>query len=394
MKTLVKKTAATATLAAGLAGAFYAGQQNAPAPDLNTVEAIQKSGKKQLVVMAPKGASFQARNKALGALEVTGEGVDSVTVQVSPTEEKVLKESLPEGWQVVEDRVYSIKFGCKPKEPGAPDDTSQRPPTRAQVPWGILKIQALEAAAINDAKAVKVCITDTGADLQHPDINSMIVGGKSFIPGRASFDDDQGHGTHVAGTVAATANSIDVVGVSQARLYIVKVLDKNGSGFGSWIANGINECVRAGAQIISMSLGSPASAGSDAVIARAIDAALSKGVKVIAAAGNDGKGVGYPAAQKGVIAVSATDAGDRLAYFSSRGPEITFAAPGVDVLSTANGGGVTYMSGTSMATPHVAGVMALALATGHEVGVENIGLAKEYQGKGRVNALKTVKGLK
>lgn len=385
-------------------GAFVVGQKNAPVTTLSPVEQVQATKKKQYVVMSPlkSKADFKTQNKIAGSLNILNTSEQSFTVQADEKELKELKQNIPAGWEVFEDRIYSIKFGCNsrvpvptplpPPGPPPPPPTNQRPSVEAQTPWGIKKIQADEAAKIADAKSVLICITDTGADVQHADLKGMIVGGKSAIPGVGSFDDDQGHGTHVAGTVAAALNQIDVVGVTQAKLFISKVLDSTGQGYSSWIADGINECVKQNAQVISMSLGAPASAGSDPIIARAVSGALARNIKVVVAAGNDSGPVGWPAAQTGVIAVSATDSMDRIATFSSRGPQIMYAAPGVNILSTQNGGGVTSMSGTSMATPHVAGVVALSLATGKPVAVDNVGLSKELQGLGRVNALKTVRG--
>lgn len=396
------KTIKTAITAAIVSGSFLVGQKFAP--KLTTIEQIESSGKKQYVVLSPEGhdIDFQTQNSIAGALNVTDSSDESFTVQANEKEVEELKKSIPSGWQVVEDRIYSIKFGCvdpvkqPPVEQPAPSPTpvvdNQKPSVVASVPWGIKKIKADEALKVSKADSVLVCITDTGADVQHADLKGMIVGGKSSVPGTGSFDDDQGHGTHVAGIIAASLNQIDVVGVTQSKLFISKVLDSTGQGYSSWIADGINECIKQNAQVISMSLGAPASAGSDPVIARAVSNALARNIKVVVAAGNDSGPVGWPAAQTGVIAVSATDSLDRIATFSSRGPQIMYAAPGVNILSTQNGGGVTSMSGTSMATPHVAGVVALSLATGKPVAVDNVGLSKELQGLGRVNALKTVRG--
>ncbi len=393
----LKTAAVTAGLTAALAGSFFVGQENAEVPAPSAL--AQRSGKKTFVVYSKKNfanPSFQVQSRVshLTGLKMQEslDGVNGFQFQGSDEDAEKVKEQLPEGWKVTEDRLYKINLvGCQKAPDPVPGPVY--PPTPAQVPWGIYKINAIEAQTINDAKQIVVCIADTGADFNHPDLKEMLIGGVSTVPGVSSWDDDQGHGTHVAGTVAAQSNAQDVVGVSQAKIYAVKVLDRTGAGYGSWISKGIVACVKAKAHIISMSLGSPASAGSDPLIADAIDYAMEQGIKVVAAAGNDGGAVGYPAAQAGVIAVSATDSSDRLAYFSSRGPQISYAAPGVDVVSLRVGGGVVSFSGTSMATPHVAGVLALALASGKkEILADDIGLPKEHQGKGRVNALKTVRG--
>ena len=185
--------------------------------------------------------------------------------------------------------------------------------------------------AIVQGRTIKVCIIDTGIDTDHPDLAGTFYGGRSFVSGNASFEDDQGHGTHVAGTVSAVNNNGGITGVSQAQLYIVKSLDRFGSGTSAWIADGIDECTQQGVDIISMSLGSPARFGPDPLIAQAVDRALDADIHVFAAAGNDGGAVGYPAALEGVEAVSASNQSDGIANFSSRGSQIDFIAPGVDI---------------------------------------------------------------
>jgi subtilisin family serine protease len=179
--------------------------------------------------------------------------------------------------------------------------------------------------------------------------------------------DDQGHGTHVAGTIAGLGRPINgtaVYGVApKARLMPVKVLDEQGGGSVSSIVEGINWATSHGAQVINMSLGAPEGSPS---LRRAIQRALSRGVTVVAASGNEGpdNGPSYPAAYPGVIAVAASDPNDRLAKFSSRGDYVSFIAPGVKILSSIPGGKYAELSGTSMACPHVSGLAALAVSLG------------------------------
>lgn len=236
--------------------------------------------------------------------------------------------------------------------------------TTQSVPWGITKIGADQVWSTTTGAGVKVAILDTGIDLDHPDL--QVYGGTNFVTPGASYDDDNGHGTHCAGIVAALNNTLGVVGVAPgANLYAVKVLDSGGSGSYTGIAQGIEWAVANGMKVISMSLGG--SQTSD-TLQLACDTAYANGVVVVAAAGNEGKkntsrdNVSYPAKYESVIAVAATDIDDVRASFSSTGPAVEVAAPGVSIYSTYFDGSYTTMSGTSMACPHVAGLAALVIA--------------------------------
>src|SRR5262249_43243121 len=142
--------------------------------------------------------------------------------------------------------------------------------------------------------------------------------------------DDHGHGTHVAGTIAQTTdNGKGVAGMAFcANLMPTKVLTRQGWGTVADVAEGIRYAADHGAQVINLSLGGPIKSS---ILEDAVEHAYKKGVTVVGAAGNSGRSVGWPAAYDGVIAVSATDANDRIAWFSSRGPELSIAAPGVGV---------------------------------------------------------------
>lgn len=212
--------------------------------------------------------------------------------------------------------------------------------------------------------AIIVAVVDTGVDLGHPDLAGNIAsGGWDFVNGDDNPQDDHGHGTHVAGIVAAvTNNALGVAGVAwQARILPVKVLDRDGDGTSSDVASGIRWAADAGASIISLSLGGPASR----TLADAVAYAQQRGALVVAAGGNEyqeGNPTTYPAAYPGVIGVAATDRFDQRAFFSNTGPYIDLAAPGVDIFSTYWGASSsTYraLSGTSMAAPHVAGLAGL-----------------------------------
>lgn len=231
------------------------------------------------------------------------------------------------------------------------------------LPWGIDRIDAelVWPSSNNTADLIKVGIVDTGISNKHPDLLANVKGGVNTINSKKGWNDDNGHGSHVAGTVAAVNNTAGVVGAAPAAdLYAIKVLGANGSGYLSDVIEGIGWGVTNGVQILNMSLGTASNVQS---LAEAVKAAKTAGVTLVVAAGNSGGAVGYPAAYQEVIAVSATDQNNVIASFSSRGPEVDLAAPGVSILSTYKGTLYATMSGTSMAAPHVTGAAALVMNT-------------------------------
>jgi len=237
---------------------------------------------------------------------------------------------------------------------------------RKEETWGINRVHAPVAWPMTEGKGVKVAIIDTGIDTAHPDLSGSVDGGYSAITkteNPADYQDDNGHGSHVAGTVAGKRDGKGVVGVApKARLYAVKVLDADGSGNLSDVVDGIVWAAKNHMDVANMSLGAPVDSEA---MKRAVRFARGSGVVVVAAAGNSGGAVGFPGAYEDAIAVAASDSADNLASFSSRGPEVDFIAPGVDVLSAKMGGGFISYSGTSMACPHVAGLAALAISQGY-----------------------------
>ncbi|MBI4351110.1 MAG: S8 family peptidase [Elusimicrobia bacterium] len=273
-------------------------------------------------------------------------------------------------------------------------------PAETEIPWGVKRVNAAGAWSTNTGKGVKVAVVDTGVDFKHPDLAPNYKGGWNAIISTAAPLDDHGHGSHVSGTVAAVKDLKGVVGVAPSvDLYGVKVLDKNGSGQYSWVVAGIEWAVLNGMKVINMSLGG--SSGTEA-LRQIMIKSKEMGVAVVCAAGNSGGSVGFPAKYPEAIAVSASDSADRIASFSSRGPEVAVIAPGVNVYSVRKGGGYTTMSGTSMACPHVAGLAALAVGAGAQ-GSDAVraalkaaatplpGLTPVQQGAGLVDAAKLVK---
>lgn len=276
--------------------------------------------------------------------------------------------------------------------------------------WALTEIQVPPAWDITQAASdVTVAIVDTGVDLDHPDLAANIVTGTDIIDANTPPEDEDGHGTHVAGIVAAvTNNSKGVSGIaSGAKIMPIRVLGPNG-GYSFDIYYGIKWAVDHGANIINLSLGM---ASSDVILEEAVNDAHDKGVIVVAAAGNENSSISYPAAYDHVIAVGATDENDQRASFSNHGPQIDVAAPGVDILSTTPNTFVDpnlylnydYMSGTSMASPMVAGLAALILSKNHNLTpdqVENIIKQSaddlgtpgfdNYFGYGRINAYKAL----
>ncbi|MFA6004441.1 MAG: S8 family peptidase, partial [Elusimicrobiota bacterium] len=274
-------------------------------------------------------------------------------------------------------------------EPALPPGVS-----REELPWGIQRVNAPAAWAKTMGQGVRVAVVDTGIDFNHPDLKANVAGGYNAMDSGQPYLDDNHHGTHVAGTIAGVLDGKGVAGVApKASLYAVKVLDAKGSGSIVSIIKGLVWCGKNKMDVANMSLGAPMG---NIFMRLAVNYARSKGVAIIAAAGNESGPVGYPAGYTNTIAVSAGDSKDQLAYFSNRGPRVEFIAPGVDVRSSIPGGQYALFSGTSMATPHVAGLAALAVARGaHGLdavraalkrSAKSIGLKPQEEGAGVIDA--------
>jgi len=231
------------------------------------------------------------------------------------------------------------------------------------IPYGITMVQAAPGSGLAPGSlARKVCIIDSGYDIEHEDLP-----GRSRVSGMSQTGDawdypGNSHGTHVAGTIAALGNNnTGVIGVhtgDNLSLHIVKVFNNSGSWTnGSDLIEALDDCVANGSQIVSMSLGGGGASSNEN---QAFADALAAGVLSIAAASNDGNtSYSYPASYDSVVSVAAVDSSKNHAYFSNRNDQVELAAPGVSVDSTTVGNQYAQYNGTSMATPHVSGVAAL-----------------------------------
>lgn len=277
----------------------------------------------------------------------------------------------------------------KPPWAGGPGGPDEEPPPQ-ELPTGIDRIDA--ETNDNTGYGVKVVVIDTGIDYTHPDLDANYKGGYDFVNNDTDPMDDNGHGTHVAGIIAAEDNEIGVVGVApEAWLYAVKVLDRRGSGWLSNIIAGINWTVENEMDVANLSLGAK---GESQALHMAVINATNAGVILVVAAGNDsGDADTYiPATYDEVITVSAIadfdgepggaapsqffgkgrfkteQEDDAFAYFSNYGVDIDLAAPGVAIYSTWKKGGYETLSGTSMSAPHVAGAATLYIASQQALG--------------------------
>ncbi|MHB8842377.1 MAG: S8 family serine peptidase [Candidatus Aquicultor sp.] len=279
--------------------------------------------------------------------------------------------------------------------------------------WDLAKISAPQAWDVTTGDQTLVAVVDTGVNYNHEDLAGKVINGYDFAYNDADAYDNNGHGTHVSGTIGAlTNNAKGVAGISWgAKILAVKVLDSKGSGYDSWVASGITYAADHGSKVINLSLGGP---DYSTTLADAVSYAQGKGCLVVAAAGNDNSSAAsYPAGYPNVIGVAATTTDDQKASYSNYGPAVDIAAPGGNsdgvaahyILSCYNSSNSSYvwMSGTSMASPHVAGLAALILSrypgkTNSQVArmiqetTDDLGAAgrDSYFGYGRINAQKAV----
>ncbi|MCM3387732.1 S8 family peptidase [Ureibacillus chungkukjangi] len=245
-----------------------------------------------------------------------------------------------------------------------------------EIPKGV---DLVEAASIwedsNQGEGIVIAVIDTGIDTDHPDLKDQIIDGRNFTSDYDGdpniFEDNNGHGTHVSGTIAASLDNEGVVGVApKAKILSLKALTGEGAGNYDWIINAINYAIewrgpeQERVRVISMSLGGPEDVPE---MHEAIQKAVSQDISVVVAAGNEGDNsedtfeYAYPGKYNEVIQVGAVDNNLALAPFTNTNEEIDLVAPGVEVMSTYLGNKYASLSGTSMATPHIAGAVALLI---------------------------------
>lgn len=323
----------------------------------------------QIVVAVKPGMALARKVQALGARTIASVdlGTTYQTIQLPPgmTVEEGMKlyANDPAVSTAAPNRVYSLSATTLPNDPMVGDQ------------WGYKQIYGPESLTrYIDARGITVAVLDTGVDYSHPDLAGRVMIGWNFADKNKDVMDRFGHGTHVAGIIAASANNgIGVAGTcSSCNIMAIKVLGDNGEGSTSTVMEGIKYAADYGARVINMSLGS-SDTTVDPALSQAISYARSRGCLVIAAAGNNRGDVGSPANDPGAIAVSSTSKflwWEYLSWFSNRGPKVAVAAPGGGIWSlaplTSNRTGRTgyaKLSGTSMATPFVAGEAALIMAS-------------------------------
>ena len=400
MKKIVLLTTATVALATTVGcgttpTASFAGDRT------GTMAAQAKPG--ELVVRFRNAQSRQALLQNLGLKTVAKVNrLDAVVVKGANTSQALAKLKADKNVLYAEPNYVAKAIGTANAAPMFAFRTKGEDELLGKL-WGMEKLEAAKAWEVTTGnRDVKVAVVDTGIDYNHPDLAGRVEKGFDFINNDEDAMDDQMHGTHCAGTVAAGIGNGGVVGVApNVTLLAVKVLSKSGSGDYAGVANGITYAADHGAHVISMSLGGGSTAQ---VLEDAVAYAQSKGVLVVAAMGNNNsERPSYPAAVAGVLAVGSTTVQEQRSSFSNYGKHISVGAPGSDILSTLLGGGYKSISGTSMATPHVAGLAALVksafpgadaaeLRSRIEKGADDLGDAgfDKYFGHGRINAFKSV----
>lgn len=316
--------------------------------------------------------------------------IHAIAVRLTPEAESILKQQ-PFVERIDDDKNAQIIRHNRLAQP--------QPSPGQTTPWNITKILATQAWSLARGTDVSIGIIDTGVSLSHPDL--VVVGGINTIYPWRSPNDDNGHGSHVAGIACARDNSVGVVGVAnECSLHAIKTLNAAGGGYISDIIEGIQWAVNNGMKVTNMSLGLSSDIQS---FHDAITAAYNAGLIQVAAAGNNGPGANttlFPAKYPEVVSVAATDSNDNVPAWSSRG-KVDVAAPGVSIYSTSKGNKYATLSGTSMSSPHVAGVAALRKQVKPAEGPDQVKSVIQANtdslpydastvGSGRVNAQKVV----
>jgi len=249
---------------------------------------------------------------------------------------------------VEDDYIISIEGNTSKKVKDSDNNATDQPDE--VVPWGVEHMNDLASDSGNTGIGIKVGIIDTGIDIDHPDLVGNIKGGYNATSKKKTYDDDNGHGTHVAGIIAAVDNDIGVVGVApEAELYAIKALDSIGNGYISDVVESIEWCIANNMDIINMSIGVETDSN---VLHESVIEAYNAGIAMIAAAGNNyGGNCEYPAAYDEVIGVGAINVNGEILEFSAKN-NVDVWAPGGEIYSTFAGGTYETLNGTSMAAPH------------------------------------------
>lgn len=304
-----------------------------------------------------------------GEVSVVGANREHLLIKLPTSREEHVLESLTQ-----DPNIEYIEPNIRMRKAGEIKDP------RFEEQWGLRTIQAPQAWESKSSGAkVTVAVIDSGVDYTHPDLVNRVDtrNGYDYVNGDDDPMDDEGHGTHVAGIIAAELNQEGIAGVSgkaNVEILPLKVLDKYGEGTMYDVSFAIMDAADLGADVINLSLTGERSNSEPRMMEEAIRYALKKGAVVVAAAGNDADRVEryLPASLPGVIAVSAVDQDLELTKFSNYGLGITLVAPGEEILSTFKGGRYAYSSGTSQATPFVSGTVALLKVKEPKLSVDQI----------------------
>jgi len=320
-----------------------------------SIDAKKIDSQQKIVVRLAPGASVDDAAKRIGA-EVSRRGpLNYATLEISSDRETAVLEQLrgmkgvlgAEESHLLKTSAVTVMDPIYPRQ------------------WSLAQGEAKQAWDMGAAgQGITIAIVDTGVDLTHPDLKANLLPGYNAITGSAlpgASQDDNGHGTHVAGIAAAALNGKGIVGVAfQAKIMPIKAMDVEGEGYDYAIADGIVWAANHGANVINLSLGTEE--GSTILQEAILYATEKKGCLLVAASGNleDGEpsGVFYPASDPHVMAVTATDQKDSIVNYAATGPEVALSAPGDEIVSTWLNGGYSVASGTSMAAPFVSGAAA------------------------------------
>jgi subtilisin family serine protease len=236
------------------------------------------------------------------------------------------------------------------------------------VPWNIKSVTNVDSSCELTGKGIRIAILDTGIDFNHPDFGANIKHGFNAINPTALPKDDNGHGTLVAGIIAAQNNKFGIIGIApDAEIYPVKVLDKYGQGSIKDVLSGIDWCISNKIQVINMSF---SILNDNPLLYSSVMKAINAGIIVVASADNScGGKVGYPASYKGVISVTAVNSKYKIDETDPRG-KIDFCAPGINIISTNNKDSYELCKGTSFAAPHISGVISLILQHPEKFGLK------------------------